>query len=123
MLTLSGPLTHREAPRVLREGEAQLGQARQVGTAAVRVDCAGLSQVDSSALAVLLSWQRTAQAAGIALDIAAAPRRCAISPRCMASTPCWRLHRPPRHPITRHDIEAASGAGRSSPHRDAALRP
>ncbi|MGA3772218.1 STAS domain-containing protein [Ralstonia nicotianae] len=73
MLTLSGPLTRREAPRVLREGEAQLGQARQVGTAAVRVDCAGLSQVDSSALAVLLSWQRTAQAAGIALDIAAAP--------------------------------------------------
>ncbi|AEG67846.1 lipid asymmetry maintenance protein MlaB [Ralstonia solanacearum] len=73
MLTLSGPLTHREAPRILREGEAQLSQASQAGTVAVQVDCAGLSQVDSSALAVLLSWQRTAQATGIALDIAAAP--------------------------------------------------
>jgi phospholipid transport system transporter-binding protein len=68
MLTLSGPLTHREAPRVLREGEALLGQAREAGLAALHVDCAGLSQVDSSALAVLLSWQRTAQDAGIALD-------------------------------------------------------
>ncbi len=73
MLTLSGPLTQREAPRVLREGEAQLGQARQAGNGAVQVDCAGLSQVDSSALAVLLSWQRTAQAAGLALNIAGAP--------------------------------------------------
>ncbi|KMW45068.1 STAS domain-containing protein [Ralstonia insidiosa] len=73
MLTLSGPLTQLEAPRVLREGEAQLSQAREAGTAALRVDCAGLSQVDSSALAVLLSWQRTAQSAGIAFDIAGAP--------------------------------------------------
>lgn len=73
MLTLSGPLTHREAPRVLREGEAQLGQAREAGMAALRIDCAGLSQVDSSAVAVLLSWQRTARADGIALDIAGAP--------------------------------------------------
>jgi phospholipid transport system transporter-binding protein len=74
MLTLSGPLTHREAPRILREGEAQLGHAQASGAATLRVDCAGLSQVDSSALAVLLSWQRTAQAAGVALDIAGAPR-------------------------------------------------
>lgn len=74
MLTLSGPLTQLEAPRVLREGEAQLGQARQAGIAALCVDCTGLSQVDSSALAVLLSWQRTAQDAGIALDIAGAPQ-------------------------------------------------
>ena len=74
MLTLSGPLTHREAPRVLREGEAQLGQAREAGIAALHVDCAGLSQVDSSALAVLLSWQRTARDAGIALDIGGAPQ-------------------------------------------------
>ena len=74
MLTLSGPLTHREAPRILREGEAQLGQAQASGTGTLRIDCAGLSQVDSSALAVLLSWQRTAQAAGVALDIAGAPQ-------------------------------------------------
>ncbi len=73
MLTLSGPLTQLEAPRVLREGEAQLGQVREAGTPTLCVDCAGLSQVDSSALAVLLSWQRTAQSAGIALDIAGAP--------------------------------------------------
>ncbi len=73
MLTLSGPLTHREAPRVLREGEVQLGLAREAGIAALHVDCAGLSQVDSSALAVLLSWERSARAAGIALDIAGAP--------------------------------------------------
>lgn len=73
MFTLSGSLTQREAPRVLREGEAQLGQAREAGAATLHVDCAGLSQVDSSALAVLLSWQRTAQAVGIALEIAGAP--------------------------------------------------
>ncbi|MEW1782538.1 STAS domain-containing protein [Arthrobacter sp. NPDC080086] len=74
MLTLSGPLTQLEAPRVLREGEAQLSQARGAGVATLRVDCAGLSRVDSSALAVLLSWQRTAQTVGIALDIAGAPQ-------------------------------------------------
>lgn len=72
MLTLSGPLTQREAPRVLREGEAQLGQAG--AAASLRVDCSGLSRVDSSALAVLLSWQRTAQAAGITLEVAGAPQ-------------------------------------------------
>ncbi|MBO4228666.1 lipid asymmetry maintenance protein MlaB, partial [Bradyrhizobium neotropicale] len=53
---------------------AQLGQAREAGNAALHIDCAGLSQVDSSALAVLLSWQRTAQDAGITLDIAGAPQ-------------------------------------------------
>jgi len=74
MLTLSGPLTQREAPRVLREGEAQLGQARAAGAAVLQVDCAGLSQVDSSALAVLLSWERSARVAGLALDITGVPQ-------------------------------------------------
>ncbi|MRT01259.1 STAS domain-containing protein [Ralstonia pickettii] len=103
MLTLSGPLTHREAPRVLRKGEAQLDQAREAGNAALHVDCAGLSQVDSSALAVLLSWQRTAQDAGITLDIAGAPQ--ALSnlatlygvESLLALAPAAADHQHPRH--------------------------
>ncbi|MFP4596098.1 hypothetical protein, partial [Ralstonia sp.] len=57
MLTLSGPLTQREAPRVLREGEAQLGQARArslaatVALASGRVHAAARGYADAFELA------------------------------------------------------------------------
>jgi phospholipid transport system transporter-binding protein len=116
MLTLSGPLTQREAPRVLREGEAQLGQARQAGNGAVQVDCAGLSQVDSSALAVLLSWQRTAQAAGLALNIAGAPEALCNLAKLYGAGP----HRIPSPGAT---LRRRPVRGCDPRHRDAAPRP
>ncbi|HVE05833.1 MAG TPA: STAS domain-containing protein [Paraburkholderia sp.] len=56
-------LTHASASAALATGlERIAGGAR-------RVDCAPLAQFDSSALAVLLAWQRAASARGAALEI------------------------------------------------------
>jgi phospholipid transport system transporter-binding protein len=48
------------------------GLAR-IEAGALGVDCAPLVQYDSSALAVLLAWQRAAQARGASFDIANLP--------------------------------------------------
>jgi phospholipid transport system transporter-binding protein len=60
-------LTHASARAALAAGlERIAGGAR-------RVDCAPLTQFDSSALAVLLAWQRAARAHGAALEIVNLP--------------------------------------------------
>lgn len=52
------------------------GLAR-IDAGASAVDCATLTQFDSSALAVLLAWQRAAKARGATLDILNLPPKLA----------------------------------------------
>nr|WP_232243396.1 STAS domain-containing protein [Paraburkholderia sp. SOS3] len=60
-------LTHASAKEALAAGLARIaGGARGV-------DCAPLAQFDSSALAVLLAWQRAAHARGAVLEVVNLP--------------------------------------------------
>lgn len=56
MLTLAASLTNRNATQTLQDGLAQLAHGD------LAVDCSALTQIDSAAIAVLLGWQRAAQA-------------------------------------------------------------
>lgn len=67
MLSLDTSLTNRNAAAVLRDGLARLAQGE------ARVDCSGLVQVDSAAVAVLLAWQRDAASRGKSLEIIGVP--------------------------------------------------
>jgi phospholipid transport system transporter-binding protein len=60
-------LTHASAKAALAAG------LQRIAAGATGVDCAPLAQFDSSALAVLIAWQRAAQARGAALDIVNLP--------------------------------------------------
>ena len=60
-------LTHASATAALAAG------LQRIAAGATGVDCAPLAQFDSSALAVLIAWQRAAQARGAALDIVNLP--------------------------------------------------
>ncbi|RQS72262.1 STAS domain-containing protein [Burkholderia sp. Bp8963] len=64
-------LTHASAKAALAAGLAQ------IGAGATAVDCAALTQFDSSALAVLLAWQRAARSRGATLDIRNLPPKLA----------------------------------------------
>ncbi|VWM16620.1 STAS domain-containing protein [Burkholderia lata] len=64
-------LTVASAKSTLADGLAR------IGAGATAVDCAALTQFDSSALAVLLAWQRAAKARGTALDILNLPPKLA----------------------------------------------
>ncbi|HEY4802400.1 MAG TPA: STAS domain-containing protein [Paraburkholderia sp.] len=56
-------LTHESAKAALSAGVAQ------IAAGATAVDCAALTQFDSSALAVLIAWQRAARERGTALAV------------------------------------------------------
>ena len=60
-------LTHASAKAALEAG------LQRIAAGASGVDCAPLVQFDSSALAVLIAWQRAAQARGAALEIVNLP--------------------------------------------------
>ncbi|MFM0004168.1 MULTISPECIES: STAS domain-containing protein [Paraburkholderia] len=60
-------LTHASANAALAAG------LQRIAAGATGVDCAPLAQFDSSALAVLLAWQRAAQARGAAFEIVNLP--------------------------------------------------
>ncbi len=60
-------LTHASASAALAAG------LQRISAGANGVDCAPLVQFDSSALAVLLAWQRAAQARGAALQVVNLP--------------------------------------------------
>ncbi|MDR5855575.1 STAS domain-containing protein [Caballeronia sp. LZ062] len=60
-------LTHESAKAALEAGLSR------IAAGATEVDCAPLRQFDSSALAVLLAWQRAATARGAALGIVNIP--------------------------------------------------
>ncbi|MDF3082274.1 STAS domain-containing protein [Burkholderia sola] len=64
-------LTVASAKTALADGLAR------IGAGATTVDCAALAQFDSSALAVLLAWQRAAKARGAALGILNLPPKLA----------------------------------------------
>jgi len=64
-------LTVASAKSALADGLARIGGG------APAVDCATLTQFDSSALAVLLAWQRAAKARGATLDILNLPPKLA----------------------------------------------
>lgn len=66
MPALGSSLTNRNAATVLRDGLSRVQQGD------VTVDCSALTQVDSSAVAVLLAWQRAAAQRGQSLAIAGA---------------------------------------------------
>lgn len=60
-------LTHASAKAALAAG------LQRIAAGAKGVDCAPLAQFDSSALAVLLAWQRAALARGAAFEIVNLP--------------------------------------------------
>ncbi|PRY01324.1 MULTISPECIES: STAS domain-containing protein [unclassified Paraburkholderia] len=60
-------LTHASANAALAAG------LQRIAAGANGVDCAPLAQFDSSALAVLLAWQRAAQARGATFEIVNLP--------------------------------------------------
>ncbi|WP_175924490.1 STAS domain-containing protein [Burkholderia latens] len=64
-------LTVASAKSALADGLAR------IDAGATAVDCAALTQFDSSALAVLLAWQRAAKARGATLDILNLPPKLA----------------------------------------------
>ncbi|AGW92166.1 lipid asymmetry maintenance protein MlaB [Cupriavidus sp. DF5525] len=67
MLSLGTSLTNQNAATVLRDGLARVAQGD------VQVDCTGLTQVDSAAVAVLLAWHRAAAARNLALSLRGVP--------------------------------------------------
>nr|WP_241030597.1 STAS domain-containing protein [Paraburkholderia sp. Ac-20347] len=60
-------MTHESAKAALSAGLAQ------IASGATAVDCAPLTQFDSSALAVLLAWQRAASQRGAILSVVNLP--------------------------------------------------
>lgn len=67
MLTLGPVLTNQNAATVLRDGLAR------VGSGVNEVDCSGLAQVDSAAVAVLLALHRAASGRGGATRFVGVP--------------------------------------------------
>ncbi|MDU0809820.1 MAG: STAS domain-containing protein [Burkholderia sp.] len=62
-------LTFESATDVLSNG------LERIASGAIAVDCSGLTQFDSSALAVLLAWQRAAKTSGVILNILNLPKK------------------------------------------------
>jgi phospholipid transport system transporter-binding protein len=63
----AGTLTHESAKSALDAGLSR------IVAGATEVDCAPLKSFDSSAIAVLLAWQRAAVARGTGLDVVNPP--------------------------------------------------
>jgi phospholipid transport system transporter-binding protein len=70
----AGPLTRVQAVAVMAQAQDWLARAAQTGTAAVRVNLGALTQVDTSALAVLLGLKRMAPRLNCQLTYAGAPK-------------------------------------------------
>lgn len=69
---LSGPLTLESAGRLLEESKDWLAGATADG---LEIDLAGVTDVDSAAVALLLEWQRASEKRGSSLKISSAPER------------------------------------------------
>jgi len=67
MLSLGTSLTNQNAATVLRDGLARVAQGE------TQVNCGELTRVDSSAVAVLLAWQRAAAARNSTLALHGVP--------------------------------------------------
>jgi len=67
-LTLSGPVTLENVARVLEEGLQQIREGARI------VDLAGVTELDSSLLAMLLAWLREAKQRDSEIAFANLPR-------------------------------------------------
>lgn len=67
ILRLEGAVTHANAPRLREEGR------RLLGGRDTTVDLAGVAEIDSSVVALLLDWRRACAAAGGRLRVTNAP--------------------------------------------------
>jgi phospholipid transport system transporter-binding protein len=67
-MIVSGPLTLASVSAVLREGSAAIGQGART------VDLGEVSELDSSALALLLAWLREARQRNVTLSLANLPQ-------------------------------------------------
>jgi len=73
-IALAGPVTLANVAEVLAEGRRHLDEGRRRQDEGVRViDLAGVTEMDSALLALLLAWLRDAQQRGRALEIANPP--------------------------------------------------
>jgi phospholipid transport system transporter-binding protein len=66
-LAVSGDMTMETAAALLAAGNAGIAASEP------RIDLSGVANIDSSCLAVLFGWQRTAQAQGKSLTVANLP--------------------------------------------------
>ncbi len=66
-LVVSGPVTLASVAAFLEEGRAAIRDGAGV------VDLAGVAEIDSSALALVLAWQREAASRGRSLELANPP--------------------------------------------------
>jgi phospholipid transport system transporter-binding protein len=64
---VSGPATLANVRALLEEGRAQLKSGVRT------IDLGGVTELDSSLLAVLLAWQREARAANVTLEVEGLP--------------------------------------------------
>ena len=73
-IALAGPVTLANVAAVLAEGRRHLDEGRRRQDEGVRViDLAGVTEMDSALLALLLAWLRDARGRGRALEIANPP--------------------------------------------------
>ncbi|MCS6765676.1 MAG: STAS domain-containing protein [Candidatus Protistobacter heckmanni] len=73
MLVLDSELTQACAAAVQQRGLAGIAQEGEGG--ALEVDCSALERVDSTALAVMLSWERAARQSGRGLVLRGVPEK------------------------------------------------
>jgi len=69
LIKLSGDLVHSSVVAIDGGGQARIAQAGN----SVRIDLSGVGRVDSSALALLLGWQRQAKQLGKNIQLAFVP--------------------------------------------------
>ena len=73
-IALTGPVTLANVAAVLEEGRRHLGEGRRKQDEAVcKIDLAGVTEMDSALLALLLAWLRDAQQRERKLEIANPP--------------------------------------------------
>ncbi len=114
MLSLGTSLTNQNAAAVLRDGLARVAQGE------VQVDCTGLAQVDSSAVAVLLAWNRAAAARSQALSLRGVPPQLSQLASLYGVDGLLGLAPRPHRKGTTTDIDPASPVASTAAARDAA---
>ena len=80
--TLPSTLTQQNALSVEADGLRDLAQLE-------KVDCAALSDFDSSALAVLIAWQKKLRQVQRELILVSPPPKLCVLARFMALLSCW----------------------------------
>jgi len=71
---VSGPMRMAEAKALLAEGDAAMASAGKPHSSAFRFDLGAVTEMDSSALAVVFGWVRAAKARGASLHLINPPQ-------------------------------------------------